>query len=444
LAALVTLAAQPIGASENSEPEADSSDIVDASGKGQASELHGAALHDEVDRLVARLDDDSLSVRDEAQKRLIDLGPAAIEFVPADREELSAEIRHRLRQIRLELQRVRAKLTMESSRFTLAGEALSLAVVLEELERQTGNRLEWSEESQQAVRAITVVAAFQETPFWTALDQLLDQARQTVYPYHHGSALLMIAADPRQRARSGHAAYAGPFRLEAVRVEALRDLRDSRQGALAVLVEAAWEPRIRPIGIAQPLADVHAVDTLGRALSVADPRAEITPAIRQGVTAAELRLPFVLPARDTSHIAQLRGTLRILMAGTEETFRFQRLGRHQPATERAADVSVELESVRRNNELWELRIGVRYDQASGALESHRGWIFENACYLSDAEGRRIEYVGMETTRQDENDVGIAFYFDVAESLEGYSLIYRTPGSILRSQVDYVLQDIELP
>ena len=59
---------------------------------------------------------------------------------------------------------------------------------------------------------------FDKTPFWPALDRVLDQAGLTVYPFSEPGAIDVVA---RGRARNGSpapatACYSGPFRFEAL------------------------------------------------------------------------------------------------------------------------------------------------------------------------------------------------------------------------------------
>ena len=91
--------------------------------------------------------------------------------------------------------------------------------------------------------------------------------------------------------------------------------------------------------------------------------------------------------------------LRAIVPGRIETFEFPNVDQVDATEQRQGGVKVIAESVRQNNELWEVRIRIAFGEVAGALESHRGWIYKNECYLKDPEGERIEYAGFETTRQ---------------------------------------------
>ena len=84
------------------------------------------------------------------------------------------------------------------------------------------------------------------------------------------------------------------------------------------------------------------------------------------------------------------------------------------------------------------------DEENEALQSHRGWAFQNVSYLVGADGEPIDNAGMETTRQTRNEVGVAYLFDLPQGIEGLSWVYETPAAIVELPVEYELKDIELP
>ena len=87
---------------------------------------------------------------------------------------------------------------------------------------------------------------------------------------------------------------------------------------------------------------------------------------------------------------------------------------------------------------------VRYDQATGALESHRGWVYRNPRYIVNAEGERLEDWADELTGQTDTEIGFAFAFDLPNGPQGLSFVYETPAVILRMPIEFELKDIDLP
>jgi hypothetical protein len=402
-------------------------------------------LDGQIRDLVRKLDADQLATRNEAEHQLIQLGPPILDRLPPlNDDRMSPEVKHRLARVREQLERALADSALKATVVTLKGESIALDEVIEALLAQTGNKLTLRDENAQDPSVQKLKLEFANTPFWEAVDQLLDQAKLTVYPFAPDQALAIVPAESSQRPRFGNSSYSGPFRFEAVRVEAYRELRAPDQQGLRVHLEIAWEPRLAPIGLTQTLAAVQAVDTAGSALEVSQQEGELSPMTPSGTTAVRVQIPFKLPPRSVTRIAQLRGKLQALLPGRTETFRFERIDRADAVEKRKAAVTVTLDSVRQNNELWEVRLRVRYDDAGEALESHRGWIFKNPCYLADAGGKRFEHAGFETTRQTETEVGVAYLFEVPQGLKRMSLVYETPASIVTMPVEYELRDIDLP
>jgi hypothetical protein len=85
-----------------------------------------------------------------------------------------------------------------------------------------------------------------------------------------------------------------------------------------------------------------------------------------------------------------------------------------------------------------------FDRASGALESHRDWVFNNDAFLENAAGERIDSIGLETTEQTEDSIGVLFVYDLPQGFAGHVFVYRTPTDIIRQPLPYELTNIELP
>jgi hypothetical protein len=209
-------------------------------------------------------------------------------------------------------------------------------------------------------------------------------------------------------------------------------------------VETVWEPRLRIIGLTQRMADVKAVDEKGNSLPVADAEAQLDVPTSGEAAAVKLDLPLRLPSRDVRRIASLKGKLQAMIPGKIETFRFDKLAKAKNVEKRIAGVTVTLEEVRKNNEAWEVRMHVRFDDAGDALASHRTWIFNNEAYLEGPDGKPIANDTFETTEQEKNEVGIAYLFNTDQPLDKLTFVYKTPGMIVNSSFEYELKNIELP
>lgn len=415
-------------------------------GQGQSQPKAAAGVpREQVERLVRRLDAAQLAQREAAERELLDLGPGILDLLPGPAANVSAEVQQRLGRIRQVLKRRASESVAEASRVTLHAESLPLGKVLAEISRQTGNALhDHRARLGQPQEDPKVSVRFEKTPFWKALDEVLDQANLDVDPYGDRRAVVIVANTSPGARRSGRAAYSGPFRIEPTAVEARRSLRNPAAAALRLSLQVSWEPRARPIAIKQRLADLAAIDQNGRGLDTGGDEVELEAAIQATDTTKELQVSIPLPPREVRQIAKLNGRLTAMLPGHEETFRFDGLSKAANDSKQVAGATVVLEAVRRNHDLWEVRILVRFDRAGGALESHRGWIFQNEARLEGPQGKQVRPSTVETTRRTESEVGLAYLFEAPGSLEGYTFVYRTPVSVVSAGFDYRLGPIELP
>jgi hypothetical protein len=242
----------------------------------------------------------------------------------------------------------------------------------------------------------------------------------------------------------GSAAYAGPFRVQALEIQAQRNSRDTRAKSLKLQLEVAWEPRLNPLAVSQAAADVvGTIDTIAP-LVPSYPEAVFTAEVPQGTQAIDMALRFELPPRRTAMITSLRGKLRVLVPGRLARFEFADLAHAAGKTQRIDDTEVIVDDVRKNSEIWEIHMRLKLDPRNPALDRQRGWVFDNRSFLLDAQGEPIENAGFETTSEAEHEVGVAYFFDVTDGLDGLTWVYETPADIAEAQVDFELKDIELP
>ena len=137
----------------------------------------------------------------------------------------------------------------------------------------------------------------------------------------------VTACSPRPEcpSREGRAAIVGPLRIEPARVRASRDLRSTTPSVLQVGLEAAWEPRLRPISVKLPMDTVKAVDSSGKGVDAYDPQAAPEALPRPGNSAVEMDVALAMPPAGTKEIASLKGSLRVMMLGKVEKFSFANL-----------------------------------------------------------------------------------------------------------------------
>ncbi len=423
---------------------------------GQTAAMPDEALKTDVRRLVRQLDAPQLAQREAAEAELLKRGPTILGLLPTDGQAASAEVQQRLGRIRQRLQLAAADSTARASLITLQADNLPLSQILSAFQQQSGNSItDYRRQFSQPVTDPKLTIQFDKTPFWPALDKLLDQAGMTLYPYGKPHTLSVVAVlGNKELPRFGRASYSGPFRFEAVWVRAHRNLAKADDRALVVTINAAWEPRLQIIALLDRAADIRAEDDRGRPIPVWNNSVQNEiPVSMSGATGepgksnsamVPLEPMFRLPPRDALKIASLKGKLQATIAGKTETFRFGELGRANNVEQRIAGVTVSVEQVRKSGVAWEVRMRARFDNAGDALASHRQWIFDNKAYLEGTDKKSIRFDSYETTLQTKNEVGIAYFFKTDRPLDELTFVYQTPGAIINDSFTYELKDIPLP
>lgn len=402
-------------------------------------------LKSAVARLVRQLDDRQLATRDAAEKELAALGPAVLELLPIITRQTPAEVKERLTRVRRQLEAAAAESATRPARVSLKG-PLPLSAVLASLEKQTGNKLiDYRAQFNQQPREIEIQGDYQDKPFWEVLDAVLDQGELTTYAFSgERGALAIVGRGEGEVSRAGRGVYGGMFRFEGIRAEAIRDLRNPTSHSLRLFLDVSWEPRLQPIVITQALDELKVTDEKGEPLEIDGREGEIEVPVDGESSATEMYVPLQLPDRNVRRVGSLRGKLQVLAPGRIETFEFTDLEKTRNVEHRRAAVTVTLDQVRKNQELYEVRMRVKFDAAANALESHRDWIYQNPAYLVDAAGEKVDNVGMEATLQESDQVGVSYQFVAPDGLKGCKFLYTTPVAVIKMPVEFELKNIELP
>lgn len=399
----------------------------------------------QVRALVKQLDDDSSAKRQAAEKELIELGPDALKLLPPVTRRTSAEVKVRLDRVRKALEEAAAESAAEPSVVTLNGD-MPLSEALAALEKQTGNIIiDFRPQFSQERTDPDVTVDFDKTTFWVALDRVLDQAKMTVYNFSGREGVVaVVARNEMEQLRSERGCYSGLFRFEGVAMQARRSLRNPQQHSLRLVFETAWEPRLSPIMLELALDEVRAASDAGDTVAVDSRTSRLEIPVEAGIASAELQVPLSLPDRSVKKIASLKGTLIALLPGRVETFEFDDLENARSVEQPKAGVTVILDQVRKNADLIEARVRVRFDKADDALDSHRGWVYDNEAYLVDPQGQQMDNAGLQAYRQEADEVVVAYLFDYEGDLDDCKLVYKTPVLIVKMPIEYELKDIELP
>jgi hypothetical protein len=399
----------------------------------------------QVARLVRQLDASESEKREAAEKELMAIGTPALGSLP-DTADGSPEMAERLKRIREALEKRAAEQSTRGSTISISGK-MTLEELRASLEKQTGNKIvDYRARLGQRESNPQLAMEVKNAPFWQALDIILDKTNLGVYPFSGRDGLALQEREPGEPDRSKRATYAGPLRLEVNRLVAER--RPAVEaGTLSVNLQIAWEPRLEPIMFLQPLKEVRAIDDQGNALKVEGNDTLEAPS--QGGTGIEFVLPFIAPPHTATSIVSLKGTLTAILPGKVESFEFTKLGdaqkpRFKPVEQKKAAAHVTLEQVRKNNEIWEVLVRVKFDDAGGSLESHRGWILENEAFLIGADKKPIEKAGMFSTVRSPSELGVGYQFEASEPIDSYTFVYKSASSISSVSLPYELKNLPLP
>jgi hypothetical protein len=406
------------------------------------------ALAAKVKALVGKqgLGSDELAKREAAEKELIALGPDVLPLLPTTNARTPAEDKVRLGRVRSALEKSEIEAATRPSLVTLSGE-MPVSEAFAKIMEQTGNKLiDYRERFNQEGADPKIKVELVKVPFWEALDTVLDAADLTLYNYdEERGALAFTARGADAGKRLGRGSYSGLFRLEPTKIEATRDLKNSRMHALKLTVDAVWEPRVRPIVLEVPLGGISAKDEKGDEIGIDRTEGTLEVPIEGNGTGVEIEFPLVAPARSVTTLSSLKGKVTAVVLGKVETFEFADVDKAKSVEQERGGVTVVVENCRKNGDIYEVSMRVRFDRAANALESHRGWIYDNVCFMVDAKGRRIESQGLEATLLDVNEVGVSHKFNLeGEKPTSYKCVYKTPAAIIRIPVEFEIKGVDLP
>jgi hypothetical protein len=211
---------------------------------------------------------------------------------------------------------------------------------------------------------------------------------------------------------------------------------------LNVGVEISWEPRFTPIGLTIPIKQLTGRLDDDATLQPQESGETIDIATSAEIAFSEFYLPLQLPAGQPEKIESLSGLIRALLPGKQQTFE---LSLNELGVNQTIDaMTVQIEAIRKNGPLQEVRVGIQLQDADRSLESHRHWIYENQAFVRLKDGSRADHLGYEVYRQTESGVGIGYLFDLGDTVQESTFVYESPTAVVPNEVTFVLQDIPLP
>ncbi len=403
-----------------------------------------ADLASRVRRLVRQLDAPQAAQRAQAEEALLGLGPTILPLLPDPETQDSAEVAVTLRRIREQLERRWAESVLQPSLVHLPEGQISYWEAFQQIYQQTGNRLRLRSDLQELSKKLRFSGPVEQKPFWPLLDQLLDQAGITIYLYDPGEELLLVPRSEQEQPRSQRACYVGPLRIAPVRLTAQRDYRSRLGDQLTLVLEAAWEPRIRPVVLRLAHQTLQATDDQGRPLPPSRPDAQTIVPVKIGQKAAELEVRLALPDRSASRLESVRGKLTVTLPGATQRFSFKTIRSVRNQTQRRAGATLSLQDVRKEGGLWQIEVLLRYDRPSEAFQSHYHWFYRNQAYLESPNGQKIMSTGVEPFQHTDSQIGLRYQWEGVEEIDKYIFIYEAPGLLLTEEFPFQLEKLLLP
>ena len=403
--------------------------------------------------LFQQLIDGSAEQSANAERELLEIGPDVLTQTPILPTSAPLEQREAIDRVRSVLQSKVIEAFAKPSTVTLQG-SFSGADALIEIMEQTGNTLVIDKAPTDDVEV-----DFESTPFWEALDRVLDELSLEADPFTDtpGLRLVLTSRGVADLANTGslntgalRRGYAGVFRFEPTRISATRSLARVGLNSLLIDLQVAWEPRLKPVYCRFPMKTAWVECDNGEILrpTSADASAEYSPA---GAHAIEANLQFNAPTRQAKSL-RLHGSIEAMIPGGIVSVEFDQLEKPGAKSQKVGKLNVTLEKVELREDILEANLLVSVNDAGESMDSFRGWVMNNECFVQTPKDERIKFAGFQTYRMNGTEVGMTYFFDlsskpgfeIGKDLTGYRLVYNAPGAVVPTTVDFVLEDIPLP
>ena len=425
--------------------------VIPGARDARAQAAADAALKDRVLQLVERLDNDKAETRESATASLIKLGPKILPLLPDPAAVKSDERKNRLAKIRAALREQADEVSSAASRVTITGKGIRLSEALQQLQKQTGNPItDLREQLGAEVTNPALDLDIKDKPFFEALDEIARLAEvSTSFSTGDGSIGIMpggsYGAAPGAPPKGKPVIqYSGPFRIELQQLSLSRDFQAGT--ALAnIRLEAAWEPRLRPMLLKLKAEELKVVDDRKKEVKPQVSMESDEVVIRPENPAAEINLNLEGPERDAKKLASLRVKAEVTLPAGIKTFKIPSLAQ-KDVTAKQGDVSLTLEETEVDEQVWKVNVTLVYPGEGPAFESYRQGLFNNRLWLQRADGSRFEHNGgFSNTGSDGGKLGFEYLFvDAPGKPADYQLIYETPSKVITIPLEFEFKNIALP
>ncbi len=427
-----------------------------------------------VRKWIVRLDADRKADRTEAKEKLLQMGPAVLQWLPEPESLASRSAKEAVRNIRTILERQQAERSVQANRLTVSGPQL-LSDLIPQLSQDTGNMVV-AEGLSKELLAKTLRLPEQAT-FWTVLESLRDQLGVVAKLEGSPARVRLFARD----AIHAEDCLLGPelasaqskaFRV-SLRSAKPRNVIGTDPGRLMrIELEVSSEPRIRPLflkGAADDLRITSAAlssnaETNEERWRPFAPETKLELTFGQGHRQVVMPVDFRLPVRSRFETVSLSGKMLVQTAAAEVAIEFPAGAESRGVARRRGGVTVKVLNWSATSEppkhSLEVMALVSYDSGGPAFESHRSWMLFNIAGLVRAGMMPSETIGspknsdklvmlkpqqIDSDVQPDGSIAVTYRFtDLPLPASEYRFRYVAPTMILDVPVDFEMRDVKLP
>jgi hypothetical protein len=426
-------------------------------------ELSDMELIERVAFLQRELEAPELSRRDAAEKELLQHGVRVLDYLEPTTPKTPTDAVERTNRVRQALEKIAVASVTKASLVTLKG-SMSVRKALEKIRQQTKNDIAMPDTTPDVFRDREIELDLENSTFWEAVAIVMEKGDLVVDPYAGLPGQLRVtptnaariaaanpgAVDPTQKPEQANAespepprSVSGIFDTLVTQVTSSRNLTNPALNYCNIRVTVRWEPRVTPISIDLPFSSLKAVDEFDNPIKIANQDGVLSGMVLPEVPELEFSIPIALVDRQIENIQSLDAIIDAVLPGRVETFRFKNIGNVAAGTSQTkAGAIVTFGGISKNEDLYGVTVGLKFDEGHNALESYQNWVRNNRLYLEDPQGEKFEWLADDLVSQSNNEVVIRYYFE--QDPKKTTLVYKTPAAIVKIPVKITLKNIPLP
>lgn len=407
---------------------------------GQDEAVAGG-LKKRVDELVAALADREFVVREEATKRLIDIGELAVPRVKEAAAGEDPEVKMRAERVLTEIEekRLLAQLDSPGTYVTLKATDVPLSKVLQEIEEQTGNTFDLTRE-RSSFNDRPVSCEFTKTPFWQAMRELCVSSQIYVSGNDGGGGMRIYSG--RSGQESWPTTVAGPLMIAVNQLNNSYNFQD-KQSYLNLSGTMWVEPRLRCIGYYYPQI-TRVLDDVGSDVEVQQQGSGMNT-IGDGMQGGwSVSLKNV--NREARHLNLVEGSVMLLLPLVFDELAVPDVTNAKEVSAAKGQYAMKVTQVTRENNRLMVQLNVDRTFAPGEQQRYDSYRQKDFC-LVDEKGTEIASSGVNHMSGNSDNTrytwGGAVYFTPPP--EGkLSFRFRFPSRVISKSVEFRLENVPLP